>query len=660
MATTYFDLNNVTNGAGTSADPKNLTGWLATTPTAGNSYLFKRGNTFSGAFTLTAGTAGNLITMGAWYNSDGTDDTTRPRPIFKSTTVLSSLGTSNKDYTSTNSLDIRYYSCPPVNDKNIICMGDGATINDCLLDTNVGCIGVYGKSNVTITGNTCRGVSHGSNFANNVISISDSTTFGSITISGNTVYHYGGGNSNSHGIRAESTLSTTALTNLNLLNNVIKCAKTTQRMFASNGCINEFVPNQHVFPNVALNAGTTQPTELVPLAVPTPVLFTQQLVYRNTNRNSIGVRLQRTPSAIIDGNTVQGFLEGIWALGGGTATALTISNNTTTWNRHFGIHLTTDAISCTVQTNTCSYNGININDGTLAGYGRGIEMSSAAGQARCANHIVKFNTCNNNFDYGGPADNGSEGVGIGLDDSVYGIKVYGNTCINNEGNGIQVYGGTFGSGSPAITDTGSHYIVANFFQTNCTQSQSERQPASATASFATAFDAHIGFATTYGSPSICANNVFKNGKVAIGQNASCSQITVCNNLLIDVLHGIKIPTNTVTANYQSNCFFSLSAISTIKKFCDATTDANSQPLYSTTTMAGINDKTFDPLISTNYALNPGSPAIGAGYYPGVQFDDFSARPFNNPPSIGMLEVIAVITPVPTEGGHMRKFIYHKR
>lgn len=660
MATTYFDLNNVTNGAGTALDPKNLTGWNATTPSAGNSYLFKRGNVFNGAFTLTAGTAGNLITLGAWFNSDGTDDTTRPRPIINTSTVLSSLGTSNKDYTSTNSLDIRYYSCPPVNDKNIICMGDGATLNDCLLYTNVGCVGIYGKSNVTVTNNTMYGVSHGSNFANNVLSVSDIITFGSHTISGNNIYHYGGGNSNSHGIRCESTLSTTALTNLNVVNNVVKCAKTAQRLVPGVGLVNSYKLDQQLVAGGNFNSGTTQPNELVPMAVPTPVLYTQQLVYRNPNRSSIGIRLQRTPSAYVSGNTVSGFLEGIWALGGGTATALTIANNTTTWNRHFGIHLTTDAIGCTLRANTCNYNGGNVADAILQAYGRGIEMSSAAGQARCGQHFILYNTCNNNFDYGGPADNGSEGVGIGLDDSTYGNLILGNTCINNEGNGIQVYGGTFGSGTPAITDTGSHKIIANFFQTNCTQSQSERQPASATVSFATAFDAHIGFAQTYGSPTICANNVFKNGKVAIGQNASCSQITVANNLLIDVLHGIKIPTNTVTANYQSNCFFSLSAVTTIQKFCDATTDANSQPLYSTTSMTGINDKTFDPLLSSNYVLNPGSPAIAAGFNTGTQFDDFSAHAFANPPSIGMLETLQTITPVPTPGGHERKFIYHKR
>lgn len=660
MATTYYDWNAATNGAGTALDPMNLTGWTATTPTAGNSYLFKRGSIFRGAFATVAGTsAGALLTYGAWSNTDGTDDTTKPRPQIHTTTVLSALGTSNKDYTSLNDLDIRFFSSPPANDKNVYCLGDGATIRGCSVKTNVGAVANYGKDNTTCVSNSLEGVFHSNTFSNNVFTCSEATGMDSVVVTDNTIIHMSGGNSSSHAVRLECASAGANLSNLNFCRNTVVPAKVAQRMVPGIGCLNEYNHDQHVVPGMTLNNGTTKPVSvIVPNPVPAPVSLTSQLVYRCTNKSTIGVRIQRAGGAYIDSNTVMGFLEGLWALGGGTATYLTMSNNVTNWNRHFGIHLTTDMIGCTLDNNTCSYNGTNKNDGTLVAYGRGIELSSAAGQARCANHILKRNTCNNNFNYGGPGDNGSEGVGIGIDDATFGTYCWGNTCKDNEGNGIQVYGGSFGTGTPAITDTGSHRIIANLMDNNCTNAFISRQTS---ATFLTAFDAHIGFATTKGSPSICANNVFKGGKVAIGSNDSCSQLSVVNNILLDVLHGIKIRTADITATYQTNLFWSIGAATSIQFYCAPNVDANSQPLYGTTAFVGVSDKTFNPgLDPITYIPSAAAAVIAAGTATTGAFDDFVGNAFRSIPSIGMYETLIITINTSTHGGRERKYLFHKR
>jgi hypothetical protein len=166
---------------------------------------------------------------------------------------------------------------------------------------------------------------------------------------------------------------------------------------------------------------------------------------------------------------------------------------------NFGIHISGLARSYIIERNICNANG-----GTLTPtyYGRGIELSSAAGAGAVSGHTIRYNTCKSNYNYGGPLDNGSEGVGIGLDDGVSKCAVYGNIIANNEGNGLQVYGGGDRAKWP---DTGGHTIDSNKMDSNCTFSVLNRRSGGTAPS---PFQAHIALAWVYGSPTVISNNTF--------------------------------------------------------------------------------------------------------------------------------------------------------
>src|SRR5205085_11093154 len=166
-------------------------------------------------------------------------------------------------------------------------------------------------------------------------------------------------------------------------------------------------------------------------------------------------------AAQIDRNTVTGMLAGI-SLGNGDG--IYVGNNTCSNNTNFGIHITGVAKAFLIENNTCNSNGGPLSPNY---YGRGIELSSAAGPEAVTGHTIRHNTCRFNFNYGGPQDNGSEGVGIGLDDGTNKCTVYANILSNNEGNGLQLYGG----GDPGkYPDTGGHSITQNRMDSNCTRS----------------------------------------------------------------------------------------------------------------------------------------------------------------------------------------------
>jgi hypothetical protein len=199
-----------------------------------------------------------------------------------------------------------------------------------------------------------------------------------------------------------------------------------------------------------------------------------------------------------------------------------VSNNECSSNMNFGVHVSGFAKSFIIEGNTCNYNG-----GTFSAnyYGRGIELSSAAGPGAVSDHTVRNNTCRFNYNYGGPLDNGSEGVGIGLDDGILRCAVYGNRVSNNEGNGIQLYGG----GVPGrIPDTGGHTIASNILDANCTRAILNRRSGGTAAS---PFYAHIQLAYIYGSRTLITNNIFP-GPTRGGAHvdSASSKVVVLNNI----------------------------------------------------------------------------------------------------------------------------------
>ena len=600
MASIYYDFSAGVNGSGTSASPKNA--WDAPALSPGDFVYFRRGTTMSTNVTLTAGTSGNVIKYSTYYNADGTDNTSIARPIVNINATMSTLA-NHRDYVWIDSWDIRA-SLPAAADSSVIFLGTGGTVNNCAITSNVGCIGSYGKSNITITNNTLFGCTNAT-VNNNILIVSATFNVSNILIQGNTLTHDGGGLTTSNGMRLESTSGN--VSTLQVLDNVIR--------------------------------GTTG------------------IFFLCDNLYAIGMRIQNCPNAHIARNTVMGMLEGIWFFGSlDNQVAGLIEYNSLTYNRHFGIHLTTDAVGCFIQYNVCSFNGTSTYDatGALKAYGRGIECSSAAGQSRCSGHLIRFNVCNGNLNYGGSLDNGSEGIGIGLDDSTTNCIVYGNTCKDNEGNGIQLYGGSIGSGTPAISDTGGNQIVANLLVSNCTASFTNRRSGG---TFTNLFCAHIALASTTSTSdarrTLVLNNVMTGTTEAgVSQDSNCTNVFVHNNIFYNVDHPVMLGWTPAATAHRNNIYFNA-----VQTYSTMAVDGNGEAAYILKVYTGTNDKTYDPDLDADYRPSNTSTAVGDGFSIGFGTYDFAGGLFRAPPTIGMFEV-APPHMRSLFGGRMRKKIAH--
>jgi parallel beta-helix repeat protein len=448
----YIDPTAAGPGNGTLASP--YKSWTSVTWTPGHTYLQKRGTTYSGVFQVSAsGTASKRITIGAYYRSNGNDDTSQPKPVIilpgAPTTPADgasiAVSKQERDFITYRNLDIRNSALPEASDTAIIWLG-----NNCVFENNnvtSNCAGVYifTKNHTTVSGCVLDVISNGPSYGNQGILVAANANIDDIRLLNNTVRHHGGGTAASHGIRCETYNSAAFLTNLVIRGN-----------------------------RVSPPAG----------------------VAASPNRRAIGIYLVQGAAATLDKNTVTGMLVGI-AINSGDGSY--VGNNNCSNNMNFGIHISGLARNYTIERNICNANG-----GTLSPtyYGRGIELSSAAGAGAVSGHTIRYNTCRFNYNYGGPLDNGSEGVGIGLDDGVSKCSVYGNTISNNEGNGIQVYGGGDRTKWP---DTGGHTIDSNKLSSNCTFSVLNRRSGGTAPS---PFQAHIALAWVYGSPTVISNNTY--------------------------------------------------------------------------------------------------------------------------------------------------------
>jgi parallel beta-helix repeat protein len=479
MATYYIDPSAPGPGNGTLASP--FRSWTSVTWAPGNTYLQKRGTTYAGVFRLAvSGTATQRITVGAYYGANGSDDPSRPKPIIMlpgaPTTPANGASVAvyrqERDFITYRNLDIRNTALPEANDVAIIWLG-----NDCIFENNnvtSNCAGVYifEKSRVTVSGCVLDVVNNSAAYANHGILVAGNVAIDNIRIAGNTVYHRGGGSNASHGIRCETYASTLFLTRLVITGN-----------------------------RVSPPPGTAY----------------------SRNRGSNGIFLVRGASATLDRNTVTGMLTGIFINGGNSNY---VGNNTCSNNMNFGIHINGVAQSFLIEGNTCNANGGPLSPNY---YGRGIELSSAVGQNAVSGHTIRRNVCRFNYNYGGPLDNGTEGVGIGLDDGTSRCMVYANLISNNEGNGIQLYGG---GDRTRYTDTGGHMIMSNLMDSNCTYSVLNRRSGGTTLS---RFQAHIQLAYTYGSPTVISYNTFMGStRSGIYLDSTSSNVIAVNNIYLGV------------------------------------------------------------------------------------------------------------------------------
>jgi hypothetical protein len=597
MATYYYNLAAGSNGTGTAASPYNV--WPGTAVSAGDSHLFKRGTTGAAAFAISSGANGSITRYGAWFNADGSDDVAQARPII-STSVAMSTFANKRGHLRVENLDIRAPAITVANDAYLMYLSNSATVVNCNLNTNIGCIGMFGCSNVTIQSCTATGVTHSSANNNQLIAVSGAVDQSGIVLDSNMLLHGGGGGLTSHNVNMECTDSTKGILTPVIYNNTFSTV-------SSASC---------------------------------------------SNRAAMALRLVRCPDAQVTYCTAQFHQVGLFAVGGGAATSILVSNSGFIKNYHFGISLSTDMVGGTIQFCYCNNNGTATNDGvSLFAYGRGIELTSGAGQSKCASHIVKFCLCDSNYNYGGPSDNGSEGVGIGLDDGTVNCLVYGNTLTNNEGNGIQFYGGGV---SATWTDT-HNTVFANFFQNNCTASYYNRRSGGINRSV---FCADINLAYTYGGPTVIANNLFVGPGTSCGVamgNSNGGSITVANNVLLGYPNCfMEGRTVALSSDYRNNIMYQNSNF----WFVTDAVDGNNTPTYpinlSLQTITLSNQLTSNPMISAGsspaYMPQPGSPAILAGVVVPIVSTDFNGNTFRSPPTIGMLEYVG---PLPMSGGKLR-------
>jgi parallel beta-helix repeat protein len=486
MATYYIDPTAASLGNGTLASP--FRSWASVTWAPGNTYLQKRGTTYAGVFKIPlSGTRLARITVGAWSRRDGSDDPSKPKPviILPGAPTRPADGASiavfrqERDFITYRNLDIRNTALPEASDVAIIWLGNNCVFENNSVASNCAGVYIYDKNHVTVSNCVLDVVSNSPAYANHGILAASAGSIDDIAILNNTIRHHGGGTPASYGVRCETYSNTGTLTNF------------------------------------AIRGNRISPPPGQPY---------------NANLGAIGIYLVNGVAARLDGNTVSGMLAGI-SMNSGTGNH--IGNNNCSSNMNFGIHITGLAKSFLIEGNTCNHNG-----GTVSPtyYGRGIELSSAAGAGAVSGHTIRRNTCRFNYNFGGPLDNGSEGVGIGLDDGTTNCVVSGNIISNNEGNGIQLYGG----GDPVkYPDTGGNTVMSNSMDSNATYSVLNRRSGGTTPS---PFYAHIHLSYIYGTRTLIASNVFSGTtRGGIFQDSHCSNIVKVGNIYQGVPYPVNAP-----------------------------------------------------------------------------------------------------------------------
>lgn len=286
-----------------------------------------------------------------------------------------------------------------------------------------------------------------------------------------------------------------------------------------------------------------------------------------------------------------------------------VSGNNCSNNGQFGINLSRGA-GWVITGNICNQNGAN--RGSY--YGRGIEIYSNNASYPAGPGVISYNICNENYNYGGTLNNGTEGCGIGLDDNHSNVICIGNVCSNNEGAGILL------NPSGAV---GTTYIISNLLINNFNKQNTNN------GSWASAVQSAIYTGTTEANLKIW-NNTFINTvpslcaqAVAEGTSASASGVSIVNNVFIGFPIAMKVRTGITRTN---NAFWN----NTI----------NVQTYNSTFALDdGTGAVTSNPLLSTTHIPKTGSPLISAGTYVG-KIRDALRNLYAATPTIGAYEIVS--------------------
>jgi hypothetical protein len=171
-------------------------------------------------------------------------------------------------------------------------------------------------------------------------------------------------------------------------------------------------------------------------------------VYRNTARRfASGIRAVSSLSGSTLAANFSGFL---------------IQNNDVA-NNEFGILLTGAYGSWSIEFNRVYDSGSKTGATwiTPSRWGRGIELFGATPAVGCSDGTVRFNFVTGSYNWPGVVTEGSEGIGIGLDDNTRNVAAYGNFCTLNEGSGFNVNGGGGQQGA-------NNLVFGNICVANCT------------------------------------------------------------------------------------------------------------------------------------------------------------------------------------------------
>lgn len=475
MPTYYFDSSAPSGGNGTLEAPYNS---LLSAPVgAGFIYRLKRGSVFNSNLpNIIGGTEGNRTGFGPYYYPDGSDDSAKPRPVINLGDNIVPWGVNGRDHLTIEHLHITGERLFLGSDRPLFFLGNNCTVYGCTLTTNLTALYADNKTNVAIQANTITAATaESTSYSMMAIVASGSGPQTGLIIEGNQIYVGPGGNSGSHAIRVEGF---------------------------SGGRIQQ--------PKIRFNG--LRPTT-------TGVL--------TTNPYKIGIFMSSIDGGEVGYNNSALFLSGFFA---SAVSNVWIHHNSFNDNGNFGIHMTVETFKCLIEFNTCLNNGRTpAMGGTMPFYGRALELSGGNGQGRCGRHVIRYNNFSNSRNYGGPEDNGTEGCGIGLDDACFSCSIYGNLIRNNEGNGIQLFGGFSGEFPPAdLYNTGGHVIVNNYLINNATYSFRYRRGGGI--STQTDGAVSVAFVGTLGHRTWFANNLIIGSRSGIRVNYACRNVFIVANV----------------------------------------------------------------------------------------------------------------------------------
>lgn len=539
MTTYYIDPAQSSNGTGTTGSPFNT--WIGVPVAAGHVYKQLRGTTWSGAFpSLTNGTSGNITTVAAYANADGSDNTALAKPIINiGDTMMPGTINSPKTFIKFSMVDIRCARVTSASDTPIMWVGSDMEISDCALTSNLTALYGDNRSRAKILRNTITAATQSSaTHSMNALVLAGTSAMDGNEVEGNTILIGDGGTNASHVMRLEAS-GGGSHSNLKVRSNHIRTVSGLM----------------------------------------------------TTNVAKIGIYVNNSPGAKIALNDVSLMLSGVFANG---CSGVEITDNILNGNGNFGVHVTTNTSGFKILRNKCRRNGSATG---MSYYGRGIELSAGKVLHSCTAHIIAFNDCSYNYNWGGPFDNGTEGCGIGLDDATSFCLVYGNLCYRNEGNGIQVWGG-----DPNPSDTGGNIICGNHLIENATASILNRRSGG---TYITAGAVNMSFARTLGSRTTVANNLIVGGFGGLRIENTSANVSAFNNVFMDqASYAIAAAS---TANISTNVY----KTGIPKNIGNLTLGANNVPTPALLSSGVSGDLTTDPLLDTVLFMPlAGSPLLG--------------------------------------------------